>query len=312
MRLACGSEEVKGLASKSVTATKQDKIFDVVNYVILTLVLLVVLYPLYFVVIASMSDFRFVNNGEVWLWPKGFTLAAYKEVFKYPRVWVGYKNSLLYTVIGTSLNVVLTLLAGYSLSRKDLYGRNVIMYFMVFTMMFHGGLIPTYLVIKRLGLVDNFWVMILPSAVSVYNVIVARTFFQTSIPDELLESALIDGCSNTRFFLSIVIPLSPAIIAVLTIFYAVGHWNAFFNALIYIRSPQLQPLQIVLREILLLNQSRELFGLSLSDESVVEQQNLADLIKYSVIIVASLPVLALYPFLQRYFVKGVMIGAIKG
>jgi putative aldouronate transport system permease protein len=294
--------------------SKGDKVFDVVNYIILTFALLVTLYPLYFVVIASFSDFRYVNNGEVWLWPKGFSLAGYTKIFENAKVWTGYQNSIMYTVVGTAVNVVLTLLSGYALSRKDFYGRNVIMYVMTFTMLFHGGLIPSYLVIKQLGLIDNFWVMILPGAIGAYQVIVTRTFFQTTIPDELLESAQIDGCTNTRFFLSIVLPLSSAIIAVITMFYAVGHWNAFFNAFIYLRDSRKYPLQLILRDILLENQAKEMFNIDTAAGSVSqdEVQNLSDLIKYGIIIVSSLPVLALYPFLQKYFVKGVMIGAIKG
>lgn len=291
----------------------QDKIFDIINYVLMTIMLLIVAYPLYFIVIASFSDFKYVNNGEVWLFAKGFTIEGYIKLFEYHKIWIGYRNTILYTLVGTSLNVILTLLSGYALSRKDLYGRTIFMYVVTITMLFNGGLIPTYLVIKRLNLIDSFWVMILPSAVSAWNIIVTKTFFQTTIPSELLESAQIDGCSNTRFFIYIALPISTAIIAVITLFYAVSHWNAFFNAFIYLRNNSLFPLQLILREILLENQAAEMMNLVSSDIMMEEDtQSLSDLIKYGIIIVSSLPVMILYPFLQKYFVKGIMIGALKG
>jgi putative aldouronate transport system permease protein len=226
-------------------------------------------------------------------------------------VWRGYRNTIFYTVVGTVINLFLTTLAAYPLSRRDLPGRNIFMFLITFTMFFHGGLIPTYLVVKGLGMVDTFWALVIPNAIATYNLIVMRTYFQTSIPWELQEAALIDGCSNTRLLLKIILPLSKPIIAVMVLFYAVMHWNAFFNALIYLRDEELYPLQLILREILIMNQT------SLSDDASIqfgmdEKLLLAESIKYALIIVASVPVLIMYPFVQRHFVKGVMIGSIKG
>lgn len=294
-----------------MTRSREDKIFDFFNYLILTLFLLVVLYPLYFIVIASFSDPNQVNAGKVWLIPKDITLEGYERIFNDSNIWLGYRNTIFYTVMGTIINVVLTLTSAYALSRKDLYGRNFFMGMMVFTMMFGGGLIPRYLLIKDLGMLDTVWAMIIPNAVGVWNVIISRTFFQTTIPDELFEAATIDGCSNTRFFTRIVLPLSPALIAVMVLFYGVGHWNAFFDAMIYLKNSKLYPLQLILRDILIKNEMQSQMLME-DAETVAAQQRIAETIKYGVIIVASVPVMILYPFLQKYFVKGVMIGAIKG
>ncbi|MGG4032400.1 carbohydrate ABC transporter permease [Paenibacillus cisolokensis] len=284
--------------------------FDAAVYAISGLILLSVLYPLLFVLSASFSDPVMVMNGEMWLWPKGFTLDAYKEIFRFDAVWNGYANTLLYTSVGTVVNVVMTTLAAYPLSRRDLPGRGALMFAITFTMFFHGGLIPTYLIVKDLGMVNTMWAMVVPTAIATYNLIVMRTYFQNSIPWELQEASLIDGCSNTRLLLHIILPLSKPIIAVMVLFYAVGHWNAFFNALIYLRDDERYPLQLVLREILIVSQS------SFLDESgstfgMTEKLLLAESIKYGLIIVASVPVLILYPFVQKHFVKGVMIGSIK-
>lgn len=298
------------MSSSMTKQSRGDNIFDIINYIILTIALIVVLYPLYFIVIASISDPDMVNTGKVWLSPKGLTLDGYKRIFEDTKIWVGYKNTIFYTIVGTFINILLTLPAAYALSRKDLYGRNFFMGIFTFTMFFGGGLIPTYILIRKLGMENTVWVMLIPGAVGVWNLIVAKTFFQSTIPDELLEAAVIDGCSNTKFFISIVMPLSKAITAVMVLFYGVGHWNAFFNALIYLRDPDLYPLQIILREILIQN---EVDANMMADASAVsEMQRLSEMIKYAVIIVASLPVLIVYPFLQKYFVQGVMLGAIKG
>lgn len=290
--------------------TRADQAFDVFSYTLLSLLLLVVLYPLYFVVISSISNPDLVNLGKVTLYPRGVTLEGYRRIFSDATLWLGFRNSLLYTVLGTCLNVVLTLTAGYALSRNDLAGRNVFMFLIVFTMFFGGGLIPTYLLIKGLGLVNTIWAMILPNAVSAYNIIITRTFFQGSVPGELLEAAKMDGSSNTRFFLQIVLPISLPIVAVMVLFSAVGHWNSYFQALIYLKDDELQPLQIILRKILISGEAAENMVDGLVNQAEIVK--MAETMKYGVIIVSSLPVLVLYPFLQKYFLKGVMIGSLKG
>lgn len=290
--------------------SKADLAFDICNFTLLSLVLVAVLYPLYIVVISSFSDPDLVNSGKVWLFPQGITFEGYKRIFSDQSIWLGYRNSLLYMTLGTTINVVLTITAGYSLSRSDLAGRHVFMFLITFTMFFGGGMIPSYLLVKELGMVNTMWALIIPGAVGAYNIIIVRTFFQSTIPNELLEAAQVDGCSNTRFFLRIVLPLSVPIIAVIVLFSAVGHWNTYFQALIYIRNEELYPLQLILRKILIVNESQDQMLANLTD--MTEQQRIADLMKYGVIIVASLPMLILYPFLQKYFVKGVMIGSIKG
>ncbi|WP_336773695.1 carbohydrate ABC transporter permease [Paenibacillus sp. MMO-58] len=291
--------------------SRNDLIFDILNYFVLSVIALIVLYPLYFVFIASISNPTTVLNGEMWIWPKGITMEGYMRIFKEDSIWRGYENTLLYTSVGTVINVTFTVLAGYALSRRDLYGRNTIMVYLLITMFFSGGLIPTYLVVKKLHLVNTMWALILPKAVSLFNVIIARSFFQDTIPNELLEQAKIDGCSDITFFARIVLPLSKAIIAVLALFYAVGYWNSFFDALIYLGDEKKYPLQLVLRNILVIQ--NELASQFVTDvESAEVQQRVASLLKYGVIVIASLPLLVVYPFIQRYFVKGVMIGSVKG
>jgi putative aldouronate transport system permease protein len=290
--------------------SRADRIFDICNVLFLSLILITILYPLYLIVIASFSDPNYVNTGEVWLIPEGFNFNGYKHIFQDDNIWIGYKNTLIYTAVGTLISVSLTLTGGYALSRKDLVGRNFFMALIVFTMFFEGGMIPTYLLVKSLGMINTMWALVIPGAVGVYHLIVTRTFFLSTIPDELLEAAVMDGCSNTRFFVRIVLPLSLPIVAVMVLFYAVMQWNSFFPALIYLRDEALYPLQLILRDILIANEVQDQMVADL--EELAEQQNLANLIKYGIIIVSSLPVLILYPFLQRYFVKGVMIGSIKG
>lgn len=286
-----------------------DRVFDIAVYFFSAVILVLVLYPLLFVVSASFSSPDQVLNGNVVLWPKGLTLEPYRKVFENQAIWTGYKNTVLYTVLGTAVNIIMTVMAAYPLSRKDLPLRNLLMLLIVFTMYFTGEMIPTYLLVRDLHMDNTIWAMILPGAIATYNLIVMRTFFQTNIPDELYESAMLDGCSNLRMLFSIVLPLSKAILAVMVLFYSVAHWNAYFNALIYLRSERLYPLQLILREILILNQSEEM---GTNNAGMAEKVLMAESIKYSVIIVSSLPVLFFYPFLQRYFVKGVMVGAIKG
>lgn len=289
--------------------SKADKAFVVFNYVLLSIVALLVLYPLIFVVSASFSNPLYVISGEMWLWPKEFTVDAYKKVFQNQDIINGFINTLKYTFFGTILNVIMTILAAYPLSRRDLKGRGVIMAFIVFTMFFSGGLIPTYLLIRDLGMLNTFWVMIIPNAVAVWNIIIMRTFFQ-AIPHELEESAMIDGCGNFRILWSIVLPLSFPVIAVMVLFYSVGHWNSYFQALIYLQDQDKFPLQLILRQILIQGQADDM--VKTTSESFLNQQLSVEGLKYAVLIVANLPMLMLYPFLQRYFVKGVMIGSLKG
>lgn len=291
-----------------VKEAANERVFDIIIYVIATIIIVIVLYPLIFIVSASFSDPTRVLNGEVWLLPKSVTLDAYANILQNEKIWIGYRNTIFYTMVGTVINIIMTILAAYPLSRPDLPGRNAIMVFITLTMFFSGGLIPTYLLVKDLGMVDTMWALIVPGAIATYNLIVMRTYFQSSIPWELQEAAHIDGCSNWRLLFSIILPLSKPILAVMVLFYAVGHWNSFFNALIYIRNENLHPLQLVLREILLISQSASVDGSVGLEDKIL----LAESIKYAVIIVSSLPVLLMYPFVQRHFVKGVMIGSIKG
>jgi putative aldouronate transport system permease protein len=293
-----------------VRETLGDRTIGVVIYAMLSAVMIVVLYPLIFVASASVSDAISVIKGEVWLLPKNLSFTGYSLIFDNKEILIGYANTIVYTVVGTALNLVMTVLAAYPLSRKDFAGRNVIMAMIVFTMFFSGGLIPTYLLVKNLGMINTMWALILPGVVSVWNVIIMRTFFQTSIPVEVQESAAIDGCSNIQTLWRIVLPLSMPIIAVMILFYSVGHWNAYFNALIYLNDRAKYPLQLFLREILIKSQTDQMT--SSMDLSIQKHLMEAEAIKYAVVIVANLPVLLLYPFLQKYFVKGIMIGAIKG
>jgi putative aldouronate transport system permease protein len=286
-----------------------ERIFDGAVYLLAAVILIVVLYPLLFVVSASFSSPDLVINGKVVLLPKGITLEAYQKVFENSDIWVGYRNTIFYTAVGTLINLVLTVCAAYPLSRKDLPLRNFFMLLMIFTMYFNGGMIPTYLLVRDLHLNDSIWAMLIPNAIATYNVIIARTYFESTIPYEIYESAMLDGCSNIRMLTRIVIPLSMPIIAVLVLFYSVGHWNAFFNALIYLRRRELYPLQLILRDILILNQTEDM---GTNSVGMGEKILMAESIKYSVIIVSSVPVLLLYPFVQKYLVKGIMIGAIKG
>jgi putative aldouronate transport system permease protein len=275
--------------------------------------LLVVFYPLYFVAIASISNPDAVNASKVVFYPIQPTLEGYTKLLQESRLWIGYRNTLLYTFFGTCLNLILTSLTAYPLSRDDLKGGCFILGYFVFTMYFNGGLIATYILVRGLGLYNSPLVLILLGGLNVYNLIVTRTFFKNTIPKELLDAAFVDGCSNWKFFIRIVLPLSKAIIAVMIVYYGVFHWNQYFNALIYISNARLYPLQMVLRSILIQNTmvSREVADEFIMKE-ILEQERFAELIKYGVIIVSSLPVLALYQFAQKYFVKGVMIGSIKG
>ncbi|NOU92658.1 ABC transporter permease subunit [Paenibacillus sp. LMG 31456] len=287
-----------------------EKIFDALVHTVLALVCVIVLYPLLFILVASFSSPEAVMRGEVWLWPKDITWVGYLRIFQNNEILSGYLNTIMYTVVGTAINLVMSVAAAYPLSRKDFYGRNVIAAMMVFTMFFSGGMIPTYLLVKNLGMLNSMWALIIPGAVSVYNILIMRTFFQNGIPYEMQEAASIDGCSNMSTLMRIVLPLSMPIIAVMILFYSVGHWNAYFSALIYLTDRDKYPLQLFLREILIQGQMQEMLGVGDDTQAKIVMEGEA--IKYAVVIVANLPILMLYPFLQKYFTKGVMIGAVKG
>ena len=291
---------------------RADRIFDTFNLLFSIVVFGAVAYPLLYVLSSSFSSTSAVLSGKVWLLPVEPSLAGYRAVFSNGYILTGYANTIFYTFCGTIVNLIVTVLAAYPLSRKDFRYRGIFMFIFAFTMFFSGGLIPTYLLINRLGMINSRWVMIIPPALNVFFMIMMRTYFQTNISDELLEAAKVDGCSDFRFLVSVVVPLSGAIIAVMTLFYAVSHWNAFFSAFIYLSSRDLYPLQLILREILVLSRVDVTEMAAESIEELMHKQGLADLLKFSLIIVASVPVLMLYPFIQRYFVKGVMLGAIKG
>lgn len=289
---------------------RADRWFTLLNYAVLSIILIVVLYPLIFVVSASFSSSTAVLSGRVWLWPVEPTLEGYRAVFKNAMVVKGFINTMFYTVAGTGINLVFSVMAAYPLSRKDFRGRNGFMLLFVFTMMFSGGLIPSYLLVKDLGMIDTVWAMLLPAALSVWNVIIMRTYFQTTIPEEILEASQLDGCSDLRFLLRIVLPLSGPILAVIALFYAVGHWNQYFNAMIYLKRADLYPLQLVLRDILVQNEVNiDMLG---DAKTAAARQGLRELLKYSLIVVTSFPLLVVYPFVQKFFVKGVMIGSLKG
>lgn len=291
--------------------SKFDATIEVVNIVFLSIIAVIILYPLIYVLSASFSDAMSVTSGKMFLWPVDLTLENYKEVFKNKNIVLGFRNSIIIMVSGTVINLLMTILAAYPLSRRDLWGHSVIMKLITFTMFFNGGLIPSYLLIgKTLGLMDNWLSLILPGAISVYNMIIMRTYFMTSVPFELQEAAEIDGCSMFGILARIVLPLSGPVIAVIALYYAVGHWNSYFNALLYITSEDLQPLQLYLRKVLTLNNAQSL--MQMGADEMARQAMRAETIKYSVIVVSSIPMLIMYPFVQRFFVKGVMIGAIKG
>lgn len=287
----------------------KDLIFDIVLYSICAVMLLLVIYPLWFIVIASFSDPSAVAGGHVWILPVGFTLEGYDELFKQAEVWTGYKNTIIYTVLGTIFGLVVNIPAAYALSRKDLWGRKVLMGLFVFTMFFSGGMIPIFLTVQEMGFYNNFWVMIIPFSVSAYNIIVARTFFETSLPADLWDAAQIDGCGNLRYFFTMALPLSKAVISVIALWTAVGQWNGYFNALLYLRDAKLHPLQLIMRNILITNQVFASMG---TGEAAMIAMRRANLVRYSMIIIATVPIMCVYPFIQKYFDQGVMIGAVKG
>lgn len=286
----------------------QDRLFDASVYGIAIVMILMIVYPLWFIVIASFSDPADVANGNVWFWPGEWKLDGYIELLKQEMIWRSYLNTIIYTVVGTLIALAVNIPAGYALSRRDLFGRKWISFFYIVPMFVGGGLVPTYLVIKNFGLLDTFWVMVLPFAVSCFNIIIARTFFRTSLPETLWEAAQIDGCGTIRFFFTMVLPLSKAVLAVIGLWTAVDIWNSWFNAMIYLSNENLQPLQLVLRRILIANES--LLGVA-SGSLASELRSLSEMMKYAAIVVSTLPIMCLYPFLQKYFNQGVMIGSIK-
>lgn len=294
---------------RTVKAALSDKLFDLAIYLLLGLALAAVLYPLYFMGIASISEPNALYQGRVILLPKDITWLGYRRIFSNAVIFRSYLNSIIYTLAGVLVSLVLTIPTAFALSRSELAGRSLILKLMIFTMYFYGGMVPLYIVVRSFRLLNTMWALILPTAIVTYNLIVARSFYISMIPSELFEASVLDGCNYTRFFFYIVLPLSKAIIAVMVLFYATKMWNGFMDALIYLNSETKFPLQLVLRNILLQSQA-----LALLDDStaVAEQQKATELIKYGVVVVASLPMLCLYPFIQKYFVSGVMIGAVKG
>lgn len=295
--------------SKEAAVPREDKIFYTIINIIMILLIIVVAIPILNVIANSFSNGDAVAAGRVTLFPVEFSLEGYKTTFSNGDIWLGYGNTIVYTILGTLLNLALTLIAAWPLARGDMPGRNIIMMYFAFTMLFNGGMIPTYLNIKDLGLINSRWCLIIIGGISVYNMIITRTFFQTTIPKDLIEAAELDGCSEFRFFFTIVLPLSKAVIAVIALYYAVYHWNAYFEAFLYLTKKDLYPLQLILRQILLEN--------TVSAQAIMEADtnvnyNLVETMKYAVILVACVPIWCVYPFVQKYFVQGVMIGAIKG
>ena len=285
-----------------------DKVFYALNYLFLGLMTLIILYPLYFIIIASISDPDAVLNGEVILYPVQVTLSGFQKILERTDVWRGYLNTIIYTLITVVLSLVVTVPAGWSLSRSTLMGKKAFMIYFIIPMFFGGGLIPFYNVMNSLGLVNTIWAVILPSILSVWNLFMTRTFFESSIPEGLVEAARIDGAGEFRIFFSLVIPLSKAILAVMALYYAVGQWNSYFNAMIFLQNENLYPLQLVLKEILIASESTT----GGSGDTILEQYRTANQIKYVSVIVSSAPVICLYPFVQKYFAQGAMIGSLKG
>ena len=286
-----------------------DKVYYAISYTIVCLLVLVVLYPMVYVVSASFSTASMVTSGKVWFFPVKPTLFNYSMVLQYRVVYLGYRNTIFYTIFGTLINVVFTIMCAYPLSRKDLDGRGFFTFLFSFTMIFSGGMIPSYILMRNLKLLNTVWAMMLPGAIGVTNMIVVRTFFQTSIPDELLEASKLDGCSDLQYLFRVVLPLSHAVIAVITLFYAVGHWNAYFNAFLYLSKQNLFPLQLFLREILVQNQ----FSSEMIDPEAAEAMlGLYEVLKYAIIVMSTAPLMFFYPFAQKHFVRGVMIGSLKG
>ena len=300
------SKTVDKLAKKKIRLSSEDKIMYTIVYIIIALFMIIVLYPLIFVVSSSFSSGAAVSAGRVLLWPVDFSTVGYQIVFAYKAVFVGYANTIFYTVVATAYNIFMTTLAAYPLARKNFQGRGIYM-----TLFISGGMIPSYLLIVDLGLIDTRASLIIPGALTVHNMIIMRTFFRNSIPSELQEAAMLDGCSDIRYLLQIVIPLSKAVISVLILYYAVGHWNAYFGALLYLRDQNKFPLQLILRSILIATTTTDLTQIQSADAQAA-MQSASESMRYALIVVSTAPILAVYPFVQKHFAKGVMIGSVKG
>lgn len=300
-------------------ARRRISLFDGINILILLLLTVIFIYPLYYSLIASFSDFNAVATGKLGLWPVGFQLTAYEAVLKNSQIWLGYRNTIYYTVFGTLFNLFLTIPTAFVMSRKQTIGHTIITWYFLITMYFSGGMIPTYILFRQLGLVNNPLVMIVSGGLSIHNMIVTRTYFANSIPESLYEAARIDGCTDFGLFFKIALPLSAPIIAVMCLYYAVGHWNGYFNAMIYLTKVEYQPLSLVLRRILITNETALEDALANGGgisadiiEELTNRSNLAIVMKYALVLIVSAPMLIVYPFIQRYFVKGVMVGSVKG
>ena len=278
--------------------------------ILVALLALIVLYPLVLTLSSSFSSGKAVTTGRVFLFPVEFTLKGYEEVFKYQKVWIGYKNTFLYTFGGTFINLCMTLICAYPLSRREFPDRKFFTFLFTFSMLFSGGLIPTYLVMRDLGLINSRWALMLPGAIGVTQMIVTRTFIHSTIPESLVEATQIDGCSFTHFFFRFILPLSKAVIAVISLQYAIAHWNAYFNAFIYLSDYKKYPLQVFLRDILIMNEVAE-NATGTEADMLAERQGMADVLKYALIVVSTAPILCIYPFVQKYFVQGVLIGSLK-
>ena len=296
----------------SVSQTRGDKVFGVINAIFIVFITIITLYPLIYVCSASISSPASVTSGRMWLWPTDITFEGYKRILKNSEIWMGYVNTIFYTVVNVAISLAVTLPAAYALTVKALPGRKFIVFVFSVTMFFSGGMIPLYVVCRNLGLVNTLWAVILPSATSMWYIILTRTFFQSTIPHELEEASEIDGCSVFATFLRIVLPLSAPIIAVMALYFGVGRWNSYFGEMIFLRDRSKFPLQLFLREILIVATFSQENASNADAITMAEQIRIASIIKYATMIVATLPVIAAYPFIQRYFVKGVMIGSIKG
>jgi len=295
---------------KKTKLSGSDRVYYTVVWIVVTLFMLAVLYPIIYIVSSSFSGGRSLMTGKVWLWPVEPSIAGYRNVIQYNGLMKAFGNSAFYTVVGTIYNLAMTVICAYPLSRKDLPGRGYFTFFFALTMYIGGGMIPDYLLVKNLGMLDTRWAMIIPGGMSVYNMLIMRNFFQSSIPGELLEASQMDGCSDVTYLWKIILPLSKASLAVIALFYAVGHWNSYFRAMMYIFDRDLVPLQTVLREILIENEVE--ISVDMDRGVMLEQETIAHQLRYALIVVSSLPMLIIYPFVQKHFVKGVMVGSIKG
>ncbi len=297
--------------TNSVKLSSGDRAFGIVNGILLAIITLLIVYPIYFIIVASVSDPTYVNLGQTLFWPKGLNISGYRKIFEYSEITTGYLNSIFYTVLGTCINLLVCVPTAFALSRKELVGRGWINAFFVVTMYFSGGLVPGYLLIKNLGMINTVWALVLPGALNVYNMIVCRSFFMSNISDELFEATKIDGGSYTSFFFKVVLPLSKSIIAVMVLYHALVHWNSYLSALYYIRDTDKYPLQLILRN-LTASLSVDSIQDAMDSAAISEKMKASQTVRYAVIIVASIPVFLMYPFVQKYFVKGVMVGSVKG